>query len=60
VALPGEIAAWSLTSLREKMVKTGAKVVAHGRYLVFQMAEATAPPVERLGAGRTSDTACGV
>ena len=39
----GEIAAWSLTSLREKVVKIGAKVVAHGRYLVFQMAEVAVP-----------------
>ena len=43
LALPGEIAAWSLTSLREKVVKIGAKVVAHGRYLVFQMAEVAVP-----------------
>ena len=39
LALPDEIARWSLTSLREKVVKIGANVVAHGRYLVFQMAE---------------------
>jgi hypothetical protein len=39
LALPGEIAQWSLTTLREKVVKIGAKVVAHGRYFVFQMAE---------------------
>jgi hypothetical protein len=25
--------------LREKLVKIGAKVVRHGRYVVFQMAE---------------------
>jgi hypothetical protein len=43
LALPGEIAEWSLTSLREKVVKIGAKVVAHGRYLVFQMAEVAVP-----------------
>jgi hypothetical protein len=43
LALPGEIAQWSLTSLREKVVKIGAKIVAHGRYLVFQMAEVTVP-----------------
>ena len=43
LALPGEIAQWSLTSLREKLVKIGAKVVAHGRYLVFQMAEVAMP-----------------
>ena len=29
----------SLTSLREKLVKIGAKVVGHGRYVTFQMAE---------------------
>jgi len=43
LALPGEIAQWSLTSLREKVVKIGAKVLAHGRYLVFQMAEVAVP-----------------
>jgi hypothetical protein len=30
---------WSLTSLREKLIKIGAKVVTHGRYVTFQMAE---------------------
>ena len=45
LALPGEIAQWSLTTLREKVVKIGAKVVAHGRYLVFQMAEVAVPQV---------------
>jgi hypothetical protein len=43
LALPKAIADWSLTSLREKVVKIGAKVVAHGRYLVFQMAEVALP-----------------
>ena len=43
LALPGEVAQWSLTSLREKVVKIGAKVVAYGRYLVFQMAEVAVP-----------------
>jgi len=43
LALPREIAQWSLTSLREKVVKIGAKVVSHGRYLVFQMAEVAVP-----------------
>jgi len=28
-----------LTSLREKLIKIGAKVVSHGRYVAFQMAE---------------------
>jgi hypothetical protein len=30
---------WSLTSLREKLIKIGAKVVSHGRYVTFQIAE---------------------
>ena len=30
---------WSLGSLREKLVKIGAKVVSHGRYVTFHMAE---------------------
>ncbi len=42
LVLPDEIARWSL-SLREKVVKIGAKVISHGRYLVFQMAEVAVP-----------------
>jgi hypothetical protein len=30
---------WSLTSLREKLIKIDAKVVSHGRYVAFQLAE---------------------
>jgi hypothetical protein len=29
----------SLTSLRERLIKIGAKVVSHGRYVTFQLAE---------------------
>ena len=43
LVLPAEVAQWSLTSLREKLVKIGAKVITHGRYLVFQMAEVAVP-----------------
>ena len=39
LALPKEVEHWSLTTLREKLVKIGAKVVRHGRYVTFQMAE---------------------
>ena len=39
LALPDEVAQWSLTTLREKLVKIGARIVRHGRYLVFQLAE---------------------
>ncbi len=39
LALPRSMARWSLTTLREKLVKVGAKMVRHGRYVTFQMAE---------------------
>ena len=39
LAMPKPAEPWSLTSLREKLVKIGAKVVSHGRYVTFQMAE---------------------
>ena len=43
LALPKALAQWSLTSLREKLIKIGAKVVHHARYAVFQMAEVAVP-----------------
>ena len=43
LVLPAEVAQWSLTSLREKVGKIGAKVVGHGRYAIFQMAEVAVP-----------------
>ncbi len=39
LALPMEVEHWSLITLREKVVKIGAKVVRHGRYVTFQSAE---------------------
>ena len=39
LALPDAVEQWSLTTLREKLVKIGAKVVSHGRYVTFQLAE---------------------
>src|SRR5271169_4375260 len=39
LAMPKAAEPWTLTSLREKLVKIGAKVVSHGRYVTFQMAE---------------------
>ena len=43
LALPKEVQHWSLTTLREKLVKIGAKVVRHGRYVTFQLAEVAVP-----------------
>jgi hypothetical protein len=39
LAMPKSAEPWSLTSLREKLTKVGAKAVRHGRYVTFQMAE---------------------
>jgi hypothetical protein len=39
LAMPKAARPWSLTSLREKLIKIGAKVVSHGRYITFQIAE---------------------
>ena len=43
LATPSEIETWSLTSLRERLIKTGTRLVRHGRYAIFQMAEAALP-----------------
>jgi Transposase DDE domain group 1 len=42
-ATPEPIKDWSLTSLKEKLIKIGAKLVSHGRYVAFQMAEVAIP-----------------
>jgi len=39
LALPQEVEHWSLTTLRNKLIKTGAKAVRHGRYVAVQLAE---------------------
>jgi hypothetical protein len=43
LALPRSIRSWTLTTLREKLVKIGAKVVMHAKYVVFQLAEVAVP-----------------
>src|SRR6478752_2497775 len=39
LAMPKSAEPWSLTSLCEKLIKIGAKVTSHGRYITFQLAE---------------------
>ena len=54
LALPSRISQWTLTTLREKMIKIGAKVIRHTKYVTFQMAEMSISwPVEtkRIGPG---------
>lgn len=43
LALPRGVSHWSLTTLREKLIKIGAKVVRSARYVIFQMAEVAVP-----------------
>jgi len=43
LALPRKVSHWTLTTLREKLIKIGAKVVRHAQYVTFQMAEVAIP-----------------
>lgn len=43
LVLPRRVNHWSLMTLRERLVKIGAKVVAHARYVTFQMAAVAIP-----------------
>ncbi len=43
LALPRKVSRWTLTTLREKLIKIGAKVVRHAKYVTFQMAEVAIP-----------------
>jgi hypothetical protein len=43
LATPEPIGDWSLTSMKEKLIKIGAKVVSHGRYIAFQVADVAHP-----------------
>jgi len=39
LAMPNAAEPWSLTSLRAKLIKIGAKIVSHSRYVTFQLVE---------------------
>lgn len=43
LALPKPVQHWSLTTLREKLIKIGAKVTRHSKYVTFQLAEVAVP-----------------
>ena len=59
--LPKPIKGWTLTTLREKLIKIGAKVVAHAKYITFQLAEVAVPRqlfaaiLERIGRLRLAE-----
>ena len=44
LVLPPGVKHWSLTTLRDKLIKVGAKIVRHARYVTFQMSEVAIPP----------------
>jgi hypothetical protein len=43
LALPRPARSWSLTTLRERLVKIGAKVVRYAKAVTFQLAEVAVP-----------------
>ncbi len=43
MAPPDEIEHGSMTKMRERLIKIGAKVVRQGRYATFQLAEIAIP-----------------
>jgi hypothetical protein len=66
LALPKPIQGWTLTTLREKLVKIGAKVVSHAKYVLSQLAEVAVPRQlfaafrERIGRLRLAEASgCG-
>jgi len=58
LAPPQAIQGLTLTTLRERLVKIGATVVSHAKYVVFQLAEVAVPRklfaeiLERIGRPR--------
>ena len=37
--MPGAIQSWSLTSLQQRRLKTGGRLIPHARYFTLQLAE---------------------
>ena len=64
LALPKSVRQWSLTTLKEKLVKIGAKVTRHAKYVTFQLAEVAVPRqlfasiLERIGRFENSPALC--
>jgi hypothetical protein len=43
LALPDAVRHWSMTTLRDRLIKIAGKIVRHGRYVTFQVAEVAIP-----------------
>jgi hypothetical protein len=59
LALPEAVVHWSLTRLREKLVKIGAKIVTHACYVMFQIAGAKEPVQRHPAVDRGIEAAYG-
>jgi len=65
LALSRGVSHWSLTTLREKLIKIGAEVVCSARYVTFQMAEVAIPKqffaaiLQRIGRLRSAPSVPG-
>jgi hypothetical protein len=43
LVLPTAVKHWTLTTMRDKLVKIGAKIVRHARHVMFQLVEVAVP-----------------
>jgi hypothetical protein len=55
-AVPEAVSHWSMTTLRDQLVKISAKIVRHGRSITFRMAEAMLPGTAESPARQQSPT----
>jgi hypothetical protein len=44
LALPPAIQSWSLTSLQQRLFKTGGRLIRHARYFILELAESYLTP----------------
>jgi hypothetical protein len=42
--MPHAIQSWSLTSLQQRLFKTGGRLIRHARYFILQLAESYLTP----------------
>jgi hypothetical protein len=67
LALPLAIQSWSLTSVQQRLFKTGGRIIRHARYFIIQLAERHGTPrlfeqilgrIERLAGIRPDPESC--
>jgi len=62
LALPAQVANWSLTSLQQRLVKTGGRLIKHARYYWLLLAEShlTRAALRQHAQGRDAAVASGI